>query len=606
MRLVVFFLLLAHCYCDLQVSVDRTKGSYSISIGSQLWLQSSHIALYADDRWYSSNDSSLSLIDTRLAQGDDPYLGSWNETQLIYKLSRNGAVQNITGHIRQWLYQPAISFHLDTGDQMLTNNHLLNSTEIRTVFPSFNIEKINSDDNRGFFTFQGVMVGFPDQHAGVWNSSSQVVINSVESGPVVLFDMNKNGRGDTVIISPFSQFMATSLNQVGNILQYGVMGSMIAIPANYNHSLVLFYSAGGINRAMRAWGQMMQRAYNRNNQLRDNDITVKYLGYYTDGGAYYYYNREGELNYEDTILAAHRKINLPFHYIQLDSWWYYKGLKGGVSQWKSRPDVFPNGLPSLYQQMNKIPLAAHNRYWAIDNVYSDKYAFLFDEMNQSGLPVGNDSFWIDLLKEAAQDWGLIMYEQDWLHIQMEQFNPLLNDINLGRQWLMSMAEGAEQAGITIQYCSPFPRHVLQALEISRVTQARVSYDYTYHITHQREQWNIGVTSLLSDAVGLASFKDTFWSTTDEPGSSYKPSPTEPVPEREIALATLSTGPVGPGDGINFTNVERIMKCCRQDGLILKPDRAITTIDIVISDWAEYNGSKQGELYSTESTMFVSF
>ena len=156
MHLVVFFLLLSYCCCDIQVSVDRTNGSYSISVGNQIWLRSNHTALYADDRWYSSNDSSLSLIDTRLAQGDDPYLGSWNETQLIYQLSRNGAVQNITGHIRQWIYQPAISFHLDTGNQMLNTNRSLTSAEIRTVFPSFNIEQIDSNDNRGFFTFQGL------------------------------------------------------------------------------------------------------------------------------------------------------------------------------------------------------------------------------------------------------------------------------------------------------------------------------------------------------------------------------------------------------------------------------------------------------------------
>jgi hypothetical protein len=446
------------------------------------------------------------------------------------------------------------------------------------------------------------MTGFSSLHAGTWNSSSKVVTNSLEGGPVVLFDLNKKGQGDVVIISPFSRFMATSLNQQGNVLQYGVMGSITTIPANYNNSLILFYSSDGINTGVRRWGEMMQRAYNRNNQYRENDITVKYLGYYTDGGAYYYYNTEGELNYQDTLLTVHREVKLPFHYIQLDSWWYYKGLQGGVSYWRSRPDIFPDGLPSLYRQMERIPLAAHNRYWAIDNVYSDKYAFLFDEVHEVSLPAGNDSFWIDLFGEAVHDWGLTLYEQDWLHKQTTNFIPLHNDIHLGRQWLISMGEAAEKTGITIQYCSPFPRHSLQALEIPRVTQARVSDDYTTHLIRQEAQWAIGVTSLLADALGMAPFKDTFWSISDEPGSSYKPSAMEPLPVREIVLAVLSTGPVGPGDGVNFTNYERIMKCCRQDGLILKPDRPITMIDYLISDWAQNNGKKQGELYSTQSTM----
>jgi hypothetical protein len=448
------------------------------------------------------------------------------------------------------------------------------------------------------------MMGYATRHAGIWNSSSEVVTNSLEGGPVVLFDLNKKGQGDIVVVSPFSQFMATSLNQEDNILQYGVMGSVITIPANYSNSLVLFYSPDGINKGVYQWGEMMQRTYNRNNQNRENDITIKYLGYYTDAGAFYYYNTEPELNYEVTLLDAHRKINLPFHYIQLDSWWYYKAIGTGVSQWKSRPDIFPDGLPSLYRQLERIPIAAHNKFWAIDNVYLDKYAFILDQANNLSLPVGNDSFWIDLLGEAAHDWGLIMYEQDWLHVQTTKYVPLHTDINLGRQWLMSMGEGADKANISIQYCSAFPRHALQALEIPSVTQARVSDDYTGHVTRQKDQWVIGVTSLFSDALGIAPFKDTFWSTIFEPGSPYKPFGMEPLPEREIFISILSTGPVGPGDAINYTNVDRIMKCCRKDGLILKPDRAITMIDLLISDWAQNNGNKQGELYSTQSTMSV--
>jgi hypothetical protein len=85
-------------------------------------------------------------------------------------------------------------------------------------------------------------------------------------------------------------------------------------------------------------------------------------------------------------------------------------------------------------------------------------------------------------------------------------------------------------------------------------------------------------------------------------NSYKPSPEEVLPDRAVLVATLSTEPVGPGDRVNYTNAQRVMKCCRQDGLILKPDRPLTTINAVISDWATYNSVSQGELYSTRTTM----
>jgi hypothetical protein len=55
-------------------------------------------------------------------------------------------------------------------------------------------------------------------------------------------------------------------------------------------------------------------------------------------------------------------VSLPFHYLQIDSWWYYKGIKDGVSNWTARPDVFPNGLKGLDHELLNLPLVAHNRY----------------------------------------------------------------------------------------------------------------------------------------------------------------------------------------------------------------------------------------------------
>jgi hypothetical protein len=165
-----------------------------------------------------------------------------------------------------------------------------------------------------------------------------------------------------------------------------------------------------------------------------------------------------------------------------------------------------------------------------------------------------------------------------------------------------MGEAAAKVGINIQYCMSLPRHILTALEIPRVTHTRASNDYALHIMHIEEQWTIGISSMFADAIGLAPFKDVFWSTSVQPGRSYGPDTKEVLPEREILIATLSTGPVGPGDAIEYTNVERIMKCCRKDGLILKPDRPLTTINALISDWALYNSVSQGELYSTRTTM----
>ena len=50
---------------------------------------------------------------------------------------------------------------------------------------------------------------------------------------------------------------------------------------------------------------------------------------------------------------------------------------------------------------------------------------------------------------------------------------------------------------------PWPRHLLQSVEIPAVTQTRVSDDYT----PGNSQWEIGDTTILAHALGLAAFKD---------------------------------------------------------------------------------------------------
>lgn len=35
--------------------------------------------------------------------------------------------------------------------------------------------------------------------------------------------------------------------------------------------------------------------------------------------------------------------DIPYGYLQYDSWWYYKGIGDGVKNWTAMPSVFPNG-----------------------------------------------------------------------------------------------------------------------------------------------------------------------------------------------------------------------------------------------------------------------
>ncbi len=154
MRFIVFLVLLVGCWCDVRVLVDES-GSYTITINNQLWLRSSRTAIYVDDRWYSTENKSLPLVNITFAEGIDPNLGNWNETKLTYNLVRHETSTLIIAHIRQWSIVSAITFHLETGDKALTNKISLDMNQVRTVFPSFNIEQLDMNDQRGYFSFGG-------------------------------------------------------------------------------------------------------------------------------------------------------------------------------------------------------------------------------------------------------------------------------------------------------------------------------------------------------------------------------------------------------------------------------------------------------------------
>ena len=54
------------------------------------------------------------------------------------------------------------------------------------------------------------------------------------------------------------------------------------------------------------------------------------------------------------------------------------------------------------------------------------------------------------------------------------------------------------------------------LVVSLPVQARASGDYQ----PGNDNWKIGVSSIFMDAIGVAPFKDNFWTTTDQPGNPY--------------------------------------------------------------------------------------
>ena len=78
---------------------------------------------------------------------------------------------------------------------------------------------------------------------------------------------------------------------------------------------------------MRKWGLALQRKGGKNPDLWKEDFSMRYLGYTTDNGAYYYYKTEPGKNYEQTILDLKQYTvteRIPVRWILYDSWFYAK------------------------------------------------------------------------------------------------------------------------------------------------------------------------------------------------------------------------------------------------------------------------------------------
>jgi hypothetical protein len=170
-----------------------------------------------------------------------------------------------------------------------------------------------------------------------------------------------------------------------------------------------------------------------------------------------------------------------------------------------------------------------------------------------------------------------------------------------------MGAGAEAAGVSVQLCMAYPRHALQSVEMPTATQIRASDDHMPGVDSWT-QWNMGYSSMLAWAVGLACvvlfcarppppppippphppfspfprrpFKDNYWSTPLQPGGT-RPGP-EVTPSLHNAAATLSAGPVTPGDGVGFSDAAQILRACDAGGRLLQPSRALTAVDGVVA------------------------
>ncbi len=399
------------------------------------------------------------------------------------------------------------------------------------------------------------------------------------STPWLLFD----DQADAFLISPASHFMVASMIGDGrNEVASGFNPSLRHLPAGFTQQTIVALGQG-INTTWELWGHTLLGLHGAKRPANDADAVLKYLGYWTDNGAAYYYNYDADKGYAGTLqslVERYRQEQIPIRYLQLDSWWYYKTTTGadgqpgkekksnklpagewnrygGLLEYKAHTDLFPNGLDA-FQKAVGLPLITHSRWIDPASPYHQRYKI-------SGLAAVDPKWW-DSIADYMKTSGIVTYEQDWLD-RIYTYSPAFSsNAGTGEAFLDNMARACKEQGITVQYCMPYPCYFLQGSCYENLTTIRTSGD-RFNPNH----WNDFLyTSRLAASLGIWPWADVYMS-----GET-----------NNVLLSTLSAGPVGTGDAMGAENKANLLQAVRADGVIVKPDAPIVPLDRSYIDDAE--------------------
>jgi hypothetical protein len=389
--------------------------------------------------------------------------------------------------------------------------------------------------------------------------------------PWMLFDDHANA----LIISPASHFMVASMLGNGtNRVASGFNSNLRNLPAGFTQQ-TLVACGPGINRTWSLWGRALVDLQGAARPAYDADTVLKYLGYWTDNGASYYYNYDLDKGYTGTLqylVDRYRQEQIPIRYLQLDSWWYYKTTTdadgrpgkdrksdrlpagewnryGGLLEYRAHTNLFPHGLDA-FQKAVGLPLVTHSRWIDPASPYHDHYKI-------SGIAAVDPKWW-DHIAGYLKTSGIVTYEQDWLD-RIYTYSPAFSsDLGTAEAFLDNMSRACREQGVTLQYCMPYPCYFLQGSRYDNLTTIRTSGD-----RFNTNKWNDFLyTSRLASAMGIWPWTDVYMS-----------------PETDnVLLSTLSAGPVGTGDLLGTEDKENLLQAVRADGVIVKPDAAIVPLD----------------------------
>ena len=128
--------------------------------------------------------------------------------------------------------------------------------------------------------------------------------------------------------------------------------------------------------------------------------------------------------------------------------------------------------------------------------------------------------------------------------------------------------------MTLQWCMASPADFFQTVTLRNVTSIRTSGDYNYFVGNRRALGVVPLENALARALGLWPFKDVFLSRRDGDGRATAIRSRRP---RRCSQRSRR-GPVGIGDRVGRTDRALVLRTCRADGVLVKPDVPLAALD----------------------------
>ena len=416
--------------------------------------------------------------------------------------------------------------------------------------------------------------------------------------PVVQPLMSIAPDARTLLLAPLDHFheqviaVPQDRDAVANGIRCGWHGDLAEAPAGFATELAV-WAAPGPRAALAEWTGWLRAQHGTERPSRYADPGLSRLSYWTDNGAHYYYRTAPGADYLTTlerVLDDCEARGIPIGMLQIDSWFYPHALLRPVSddgapvvpptgmlRWEPREDLFPDGFADLSRRLRHRPLVFHSRHFARQSPYfggpdvaeaADRTPTSHAAWVDGDCAHPRDRALVDRLLGSAAAWGAVTYEQDWMVESFLGVRGLRAAPGRARAWQEQLDHAAAAHGLTLQWCMATPADFLQTLTLRRLTSIRTSGDYRYLFDNGLNWVWFLHTNALARALGLNAFKDVFLSDRDA----------EPYAEVEALLAALGTGPVGIGDQIGRADRALVLRTCREDGILVKPDAPLAAID----------------------------